>query len=42
MERKRVLAEAFDITLPNLDALHFGENSSASELLSDLFRREPK
>ncbi|XP_064973085.1 NF-X1-type zinc finger protein NFXL1-like [Musa acuminata AAA Group] len=42
MERKRVLAEAFDITPPNLDALHFGENSTASELLSDLFRREPK
>lgn len=42
MERKRVLAEAFDITPPNLDALHFGENSNASELLSDLFRREPK
>lgn len=42
MERKRVLAEAFDITPPNLDALHFGENTSASDLLSDLFRREPK
>lgn len=42
MERKRVLAEAFDITPPNLDALHFGENSNASDLLSDLFRREPK
>lgn len=42
MERKRVLAEAFDISPPNLDALHFGENSTASELLSDLFRREPK
>ncbi|KAI4969545.1 hypothetical protein ZWY2020_000459 [Hordeum vulgare] len=42
VERKRVLAEAFDITPPNLDALHFGENSNASDLLSDLFRREPK
>ncbi|MQL71057.1 hypothetical protein Taro_003363 [Colocasia esculenta] len=42
IERKRVLAEAFDITPPNLDALHFGENSSVSELLADLFRREPK
>jgi transcriptional repressor NF-X1 len=42
VERKRVLAEAFDIIPPNLDALHFGENSSASELLSDLLRREPK
>ncbi|KAM0846965.1 hypothetical protein ACQ4PT_055327 [Festuca glaucescens] len=42
MERKRVLAEAFDITQPNLDALHFGENSNASDLVSDLYRREPK
>jgi transcriptional repressor NF-X1 len=42
LERKRVLAEAFDITPPNLDALHFDEDSNASELLSDLFRREPK
>ncbi|KAL6861718.1 hypothetical protein ACP4OV_017418 [Aristida adscensionis] len=42
MEKKRVLAEAFDITPPNLDALHFGENSNASDLVSDLFRREPK
>lgn len=42
LERRRVLAEAFDITPPNLDALHFGENTSASDLLADLFRREPK
>uniref|UniRef100_A0A0D9WNW8 RING-type domain-containing protein n=1 Tax=Leersia perrieri TaxID=77586 RepID=A0A0D9WNW8_9ORYZ len=42
LERKKALAEAFDITPPNLDALHFGENSNASDLLSDLFRREPK
>ncbi|TVU11845.1 hypothetical protein EJB05_45453, partial [Eragrostis curvula] len=42
MEKKRVLAEAFDITPPNLDALHFGENSSSSDLVSDLFRRDPK
>jgi transcriptional repressor NF-X1 len=42
LERKRVLAEAFDITPPNLDALHFDEDSNALELLSDLFRREPK
>lgn len=41
-ERKRVLADAFDITPPNLDALHFGENSVVSELLADLFRRDPK
>lgn len=42
LERKRVLAEAFEITTPNLDALHFGENLAASDLLADLFRREPK
>lgn len=42
LERKRVLADAFDITLPNLDALHFGENSVITELLSDLYRRDPK
>ncbi|XP_077241128.1 NF-X-like 1 [Tasmannia lanceolata] len=42
IERKRVLAEAFDITPPNLDALHFGDNYTVSELLVDLFRREPK
>ncbi|XWS48313.1 hypothetical protein CRYUN_Cryun13aG0064900 [Craigia yunnanensis] len=37
-----VIADAFDITYPNLDALHFGENSVTSELLSDLYRRDPK
>lgn len=42
LERKRVLADAFDITPPNLDALHFGENSALSELLSDIFRHDPK
>ncbi|CAL1409368.1 unnamed protein product [Linum trigynum] len=41
-ERKKVLADAFDINTPNLDALHFGENSAVSELLSDLYRRDPK
>lgn len=41
LERKRVLADAFDINPPNLDALHFGD-SAASELLADLFRRDPK
>ena len=41
-ERRRVLAVAFDINPPNLDALHFGENSVVSELLVDLFRRDPK
>lgn len=42
IERKRVLADAFDITPPNLDGLHFGENTNVSEVLVDLFRREPK
>ena len=42
LERKRVLADAFDIAPPNLDALHFGENSAVSELLGDLYRRDPK
>ncbi|TKY44830.1 NF-X1-type zinc finger protein NFXL1 [Spatholobus suberectus] len=42
LERKRVLADAFDITPPNLDSLHFGDNSLSSESFSDFFRREPK
>lgn len=42
LERKRVLADAFDITPPNMDALHFGENSVVSDLLADLFRRDSK
>ncbi|PIA32638.1 hypothetical protein AQUCO_04400077v1 [Aquilegia coerulea] len=42
MERKRVLADAFDISTPNLDVLHFGENSTVSDLLVDLFRRDSK
>lgn len=42
VERKRVLADAFGVTTPNMDALHFGENSAASELFGDLFRRDPK
>ncbi|KAG6627681.1 hypothetical protein CIPAW_15G146400 [Carya illinoinensis] len=41
LERKRVLADAFDIS-PNLEALHFGENSVVSEVLADLYRRDPK
>ncbi|KAL1318296.1 hypothetical protein HN51_070567 [Arachis hypogaea] len=40
LERKRVLADAFDITTPNLDSLHFGDNSV--DLISDLYRRDPK
>ncbi|ONK61319.1 uncharacterized protein A4U43_C08F28610 [Asparagus officinalis] len=42
LARKKQLAEAFDISTPNLDSLHFGENSSATDLLADIFRREPK
>ncbi|KAJ8771971.1 hypothetical protein K2173_027148 [Erythroxylum novogranatense] len=42
LERKRVLADAFDITHLNLEALHFGENSAVTELLADLYRRDPK
>lgn len=42
LERKRVLADAFDMSYPNLDALHFGEKSGVSELLSDVVRRDPK
>lgn len=41
LERKRLLADAFDIT-PSLDSLHFGENFVSSELLYDMFRRDPK
>ncbi|KAM7479612.1 hypothetical protein LguiA_027825 [Lonicera macranthoides] len=42
MERKRALADAFGITPPSLDALHFGDSSVVSEVLADLFRRDPK
>ncbi|KAJ6826920.1 NF-X1-type zinc finger protein NFXL1 [Iris pallida] len=42
LARKRQLAEAFDITNPNVDSLCSGESSAASDLLADLFRREPK
>ncbi|KAL3529098.1 hypothetical protein ACH5RR_008420 [Cinchona calisaya] len=41
-ERKKVLADAFGVTTPNLDALHCGDNAVVSEVLSDLLRREPK
>ncbi|CAN6445941.1 unnamed protein product [Victoria cruziana] len=42
LERKKVLADAFDVPT-NLDALHFGENSSTvSQLMADMMRREPK
>ncbi|KAI5660308.1 hypothetical protein M9H77_29101 [Catharanthus roseus] len=42
MERKKVLADAFGVAAPNLEALHFGETSVVSEVLSDLLRRDPK
>ncbi|KAG7653753.1 Zinc finger PHD-finger [Arabidopsis suecica] len=42
LERKRVLQDAFDITPPNLEALHFSENSAMTEIISDLYRRDPK
>ncbi|KAL8478458.1 hypothetical protein ACS0TY_030379 [Phlomoides rotata] len=42
VERKKVLADAFGVNSPNLDALHFGETASVSEVLSDLLRRDPK
>ncbi|XP_068662679.1 NF-X1-type zinc finger protein NFXL1-like [Aristolochia californica] len=36
------LERKLDIAPPNLEALYLGENSSGSELVGDLFRREPK
>lgn len=42
LERKRVLADAFDITAPNLDSLPLAENSVASKLLADLLRCDTK
>ncbi|EPS69523.1 hypothetical protein M569_05241 [Genlisea aurea] len=44
MERKKVLADAFGVSNPNLDALHFGDDasSSLSEALSDLLKRDTK
>ncbi|KAI3735661.1 hypothetical protein L6452_15169 [Arctium lappa] len=41
MERKKVLADAFGVAT-NLEALHFGENAMVSDMLGDLFRRDPK
>lgn len=40
-ERKRVLADAFGVTTPNLEVLNFGENA-ISETLVDLYRRDTK
>nr|GLL29338.1 NF-X1-type zinc finger protein NFXL1-like [Ipomoea trifida] len=42
MEKKKVLADAFGINSSNSDALHFGENTAVSEVLSDLLRRDSK
>ncbi|RID57284.1 hypothetical protein BRARA_F00669 [Brassica rapa] len=42
LERKRVLQDAFDITPPNLDSLHFSENAAMTEIISDIYRRDPK
>ncbi|KAJ4915361.1 NF-X1-type zinc finger protein NFXL1 [Raphanus sativus] len=42
LERKRLLQDAFDITPPNLDSLHFSENSAMTEIISDIYRRDPK
>jgi len=42
LEMKRVLADAFDISLLSLDALHSGENPAVSEMLAELLRRDPK
>lgn len=41
MEKKKVLSDAFGITPPNLEALHFGD-AAVSEVLGDLLRRDPK
>ncbi|GJY00423.1 NF-X1-type zinc finger protein NFXL1 [Tanacetum coccineum] len=41
VERKKVLADAFGVDT-NLEALHFGESSAVSDMLGDLFRRDPK
>ncbi|KAG9152424.1 hypothetical protein Leryth_015843 [Lithospermum erythrorhizon] len=42
LKRQKALANAFGITTPNLDALRLGENAIASQVFSDLFRRDPK
>jgi transcriptional repressor NF-X1 len=43
LERRKVLANAFDITPPDLDGLHIGDNSaSMSEFISDFMRRDAK
>lgn len=42
VERKKVLADAFGVSPPSLEALHFGDNTAISEVLSDLLRRDAK
>ncbi|KAK6795671.1 hypothetical protein RDI58_009126 [Solanum bulbocastanum] len=42
VEKKKVLSDAFGITPPNLEALHFGENAAVSEVLGELLRRDAK
>ncbi|GJV41574.1 NF-X1-type zinc finger protein NFXL1 [Tanacetum coccineum] len=41
LERKKVLADAFGVNT-SLEALHFGESSAVSDMIGDLFRRDPK
>ncbi|GJU88005.1 NF-X1-type zinc finger protein NFXL1 [Tanacetum coccineum] len=41
VKHKKVLADAFGVDT-NLEALHFGESSAVSDMLGDLFRRDPK
>ncbi|GKB59018.1 NF-X1-type zinc finger protein NFXL1 [Tanacetum coccineum] len=41
VEHKKVLADAFEVDT-NLEALHFGESSAVSDMLGDLFRRDPR
>ncbi|GJR17829.1 NF-X1-type zinc finger protein NFXL1 [Tanacetum coccineum] len=41
VECKKVLADAFGVDT-NLEALHFCESSAVSDMLGDLFRRDPK
>ncbi|KAJ8427961.1 hypothetical protein Cgig2_023256 [Carnegiea gigantea] len=35
LERKRIVADAFDISLPSLDALHYDENPTVSDMLAE-------
>ncbi|KAK9665439.1 hypothetical protein RND81_14G112400 [Saponaria officinalis] len=42
VERKRVLADAFDISQPNLDGLNLGDNPAVSQVVGDLLRRDAK